>query len=109
MTYRLILQPSGEADVDQIVGYLNERSPQGAAAWCKAWGKLLAELCECAEGSGLAPESSQYEEEIRQALFKTRRGRTYRALFVIVFDTVHVIHVRGPGQNLMPPDELRLP
>ena len=109
MTYRIILQPSAESDVDQIVGYLAERSPQGAAAWCKAWNKLLAELRERAGGFGLAPESSQYEEEIRHALFKTRRGRTYRALFVIVYDTVHVIHVRGPGQNFVSPDELQLP
>jgi plasmid stabilization system protein ParE len=109
MTYRIILQPSAESDVDQIVGYLSERSPQGAVAWCKAWDTLLAELRQRAEGFGLAPESSQYDEEIRQALFKTRRGRTYRALFVIVYDTVHVIHIRGPGQNLVMPDELQLP
>ena len=55
MTYRIILQPSDEADVDQIVGYLNERSPQGAAAWCKAWDELLAELRQRAEGFGLCP------------------------------------------------------
>ena len=109
MTCNIILQPNAQADVDRIIGYLAERSPEGAAAWCKAWDSLLAELRDRAESFGLAPESSYYEDEIRQAFFKTRRGRTYRAMFVVVYDTVHVIHVRGPGQDLVSPDELQLP
>jgi plasmid stabilization system protein ParE len=109
MTYNIILQPIAQSDIDRIIGYLAERSPQGAVAWCKAWDNLLAELRDRAESFALAPESSYHEDEIRQALFKTRRGRTYRALFVVVYDTVHVIHVRGPGQDLVPPDQLQLP
>ena len=109
MTYKIILQPGAESDVERIISYLAERSLHGAAAWRTAWNKLLAELRDHPESFGLAPESSPNEDEIRQALFKTRRGRTYRALFVIVYDTVHLIHVRGPGQDLVPPDELRLP
>jgi plasmid stabilization system protein ParE len=109
MTYHIILQPGAESDVERIIDYLADRSPEGAAAWCKAWGKVLAELRVRPETLGLAPESSYYEDEIRQALFKTRRGRTYRALFVVVYDAVHIIHVRGPGQDLVPPDDLRLP
>jgi plasmid stabilization system protein ParE len=109
MTYRIILQPAAEADVERIVDYLFERSPDGAVAWCKVWDKLLAELRQRPETFALAPESSYYEEQIRQALFKTRRGRTYHALFVVGYDTVHLIHVRGPGQDLVPPDDLNLP
>jgi plasmid stabilization system protein ParE len=109
MTYNIILQPGAEADAEQIMGYLAERSRQGAVAWRTAWNDQLAELRDHAESFGLAPESSYYEDEIRQALFKTRRGRTYRALFVVVHDTVHIIHVRGPGQDLVPPTELQLP
>lgn len=58
MTYRIILQPSAESDVDRIVGYLTERSPQGAATWCNAWDNLLDQLRERPESFGLAPESS---------------------------------------------------
>lgn len=32
MTYNVILQPRAQADVDRIIGYLAERSSQGAAA-----------------------------------------------------------------------------
>ena len=109
MNYNVILQPIAQSDVDGIIGYLADRSPQGAAAWSKAWDDLLDKLRERPESFGLAPESSYHDDEIRQALFKTRRGRTYRALFVIFYDTVHIIHVRGPGQDLVPPTELRLP
>jgi plasmid stabilization system protein ParE len=109
MTYNIILQPIAQSDIDRIIGYLAERSPQGAVAWGKAWDDLLDELRVRPESFGLAPESSYHEDEIHQALFKTRRGRTYRALFVVVYDTVHVIHVRGPGQDLVSPEELRLP
>ena len=55
------------------------------------------------------PEDEDHEEEIRHILFKTRRGKTYRAIFIIRTDTVFVLHVRGPGQDLIAPDELRFP
>ncbi len=109
MTYNIILQPGAEADVEQIIGYLADRSLQGAAAWRNAWNDLLIELRRRPESFGLAPESAQHDDDVRLALFKTRRGRTYRALFVIVDYTVHIIHVRGPGQDLLSPDKLQLP
>lgn len=46
---------------------------------------------------------------IRQLLFKTSQGLTYRALFVIRDDQVLLIHLRGPGQDIMDPQEVRLP
>jgi hypothetical protein len=49
----------------------------------------------------LAPESPNYETEVRQILFKTRRGRTYRALSTVVGAGVFIVHVRAPGQNLI--------
>ncbi len=39
--------------------------------------------------------------------FRTRRGRRYRALFEIRENRVLILHVRGPRQNLVSPDELR--
>jgi plasmid stabilization system protein ParE len=109
MTYKIILQPGAVSDVEQIIGYLADRSLQRAASWRNAWNDLLNELRNRPERFGIAPESSRYEDDVRHALFKTRRGRTYRALFVIVDDTVNIIHVRGPGQDLLSPDDLQLP
>jgi hypothetical protein len=33
MMYDIILQPIAQSNVDQILAYLRERSPQGAVAW----------------------------------------------------------------------------
>ncbi len=47
---------------------------------------------------------------LKQAFFRTRRGRSYRAVFVIVGDIVgdevRILRVRGPGQELIEPDEI---
>lgn len=53
-----------------------------------------------------AAEDSLTTHEVRQCLFKTRRGRTYRALYTIVEDEVRVLRVRGPGQAPLTDDEL---
>lgn len=40
-------------------------------------------------------------------MFKTRKGRKYRVLFTIQDQTAIILHVRGPGQDLLDPDDLR--
>lgn len=69
----------------------------------------MEQLTTTPENCSLAPENDDHEEEIRHILFKTRRGKTYRAIFIIRTDTVFVLHIRGPGQDLTEPDELRFP
>lgn len=56
---------------------------------------------------GLAPESENHRDEIRQRIFKTRRGLPYRILFVVRGDVIYLLHVRGPGQDIMAPDEMQ--
>jgi hypothetical protein len=45
--------------------------------------------------------------EVRQALFKTRRGRVYRALFFIESTDVFILRVRGAGQAPVLPNEIK--
>jgi toxin ParE1/3/4 len=101
MTYDLLLVPQADADVGNIIRYLSVRSPQGAIAWCERWEQVLAELENNPLSYGLAPESAGRQADIRQFLFKTRRGRTYRALFTVVGRGVYILHVRGPGQSIL--------
>jgi hypothetical protein len=56
-----------------------------------------------------APESNDHPEPIYQVIFKTRRGRPYRALFVVRDRTVFILHVRGPGQDFVAPNEIANP
>jgi plasmid stabilization system protein ParE len=108
MKFRLVLLSRAISDIEGIIDYLAKRSPQGVAAWCDRWEKTLGDLRERPLNFSLCPEASKIDAEIRQVLFKTRRGRTYRALFTVVEETVYILHVRGPGQDFVPVHELRL-
>jgi plasmid stabilization system protein ParE len=101
------LLPRALRDIESIVQFLFERSPQGAAAWIERWQRVLDQLRTQPLDCGLAPESGRYDADVRQVLFKTRRGRMYRALFTVVGRGVFVLHIRGPGQNLLKKGRLR--
>lgn len=98
-----------DADVNAIYEWLAERSPEGAIRWYEAFLDAVQPLQHRAESYALAPEAAHLEVDLRQTLFKTRKGRTYRALFVIVEDVVHIVSVRGTGQDLIRGDELEFP
>jgi hypothetical protein len=52
---------------------------------------------------GEAPENEDHKETIRQKLFKTKPGSTYRRLYIIRVDVIYIIYVRGAGQDVMRP------
>lgn len=106
MTFRVRELRRAQADVRQIALWLAARSTQGAGAWLDAYDELLARLENGADSCGPADESDEFEMDVRQAFFKTRRGRVYRALFIIESDQVFILRVRGPGQAPVNPDEL---
>jgi plasmid stabilization system protein ParE len=107
MTFRVHLTDTAITDIRAVLRCIAERSVPGSKAWYRRWLEVLESLKERADGFGLAPESEDHAESIRQVLFKTKRGRPYRALYSIRQHEVFVLHVRGPGQRLLRPDELR--
>lgn len=109
MSYRVSLSDNARSDVDGFLGWLTERSPRGAAAWADRFEEVFLSLQERPESRSKAPESELYDVDIHQIVFKTRRGRIYRALYVVRELDVTVIHVRGSGQDILSSDELRLP
>ncbi len=40
-------------------------------------------------------------------LFGTKRGGTYRALFVVRGDVVHILCIRGPGEKAVTPKDIQ--
>ena len=90
--------PRVKADKRSIVQWIYERSPAGAAAWLDAFDRAVQQLGERAESYALAHENQDLKLDVRQILFKTRRGRVYRALFIIEDREVYILRVRGPGQ-----------
>jgi plasmid stabilization system protein ParE len=106
MKYHVHVLFRAERDLDEIVRWIRKRSPQGAATWLRRWDKVLDDLSKQANKCGLAPEDADHELEIRHVVFKTRQGLPYRALFTIRENQVYIMHVRGPGQDLIRPDEI---
>lgn len=109
MNFFVSLTEGAGSDIRAVLRWIDERSPAGALVWYRRWQDVLQTLRERADKFAVAPESQGRPEIIRQAVFKTRRGRPYRAPFMIRDQNVFVLHVRGPGQNLLGPDEVREP
>ncbi len=104
----LLLQRAWRWTIDScstLVAF-DERSPQGARAWLRAYDDLIERMQKQAHSFGPAYENDDCEFDVRQALFKTRRGRVYRVLFFIEGEEVYILRVRGPGQAPVEPDEL---
>lgn len=106
MTYQISLSRRARRDVHKIHEWIAQHSPSGANRWYDSFREALFSLEANAENKGLAPEAREFEQPVRQILFKTRKGHTYRALFVVEGTRVQVVTVRGPGQPLLSVDEI---
>jgi len=98
-----------KADKRHIFKWLHERSPSGAIAWLDAYDKMIDRLGTNADTFAAAHENADLDMDVKQALFKTRRGRVYRALFIIDRANVFVLRVRGPGQAPVDASEMETP
>jgi tetratricopeptide (TPR) repeat protein len=54
----------------------------------------------------LAPENEEFPEEVRNIMFRTRKGRNYRAIFLVMGDEVRILRIRGAGQDTLRAGEL---
>ena len=109
MKFAVRIQRRARQDYEAILSYIAKRSPEGASAWARAFDRALERLEDFADTFPLAIENELVEFEVREILFKTRRGLVYRALFTIADNTVQILHVRGPGQDLLSIEELIQP
>jgi plasmid stabilization system protein ParE len=109
MTYTVITLPCAERDFQKAYDWIAERSPRGAASWADAFYKALKTLERNPQVCGFAPENDDHDAELRQLIFKTRQGHRYRAIFTIQGHRVYVLHIRGPGQDIMTADEIQKP
>jgi hypothetical protein len=96
MTFGVHELPKAKADKRHIFEWLFGRSRRGAGAWLDANDDILRRLETNPGMFGEALENKDCEVEVKQAFFKTRRGRVYRILFFIEGADVYVLLVRGP-------------
>jgi plasmid stabilization system protein ParE len=108
MSLSIRILPRAGADVRHIYSYIETRSPNGANRWEEAFEQAIQRAAAHPLQNGLAPEDQLASFELRQMLFRTRRGLTYRFVFTVLNDELIVLRVRGPGQPPLTSDEFPL-
>ena len=99
MSRTLRIVERARSDVDHIFNWLVHRSFRGAISWYLAFRHKVDEIALSPESFAEAPESRPLRRLIRQAPFKTRRGRVYRIVFESSETEIMILRVRGPGQS----------
>ncbi len=107
MKFEVQLSRKARFELEEIVRWLRSRSRTGAKSWSRRWDKVVLNLENHTHSFGLAPESDDHDEPVYQVIFKTRQGLPYRALFFIRENVISILHIRGPGQDILGPEELK--
>jgi len=104
--FSISILPRAERDIDAIFSWLADRSPAGARNWLTALDAAVHRMATEPHSSGSALNIEGLEANLKQCLFKTPKGRTYRAIYLIENKSVIVLRVRGPGQPPLQTDEI---
>jgi plasmid stabilization system protein ParE len=99
----VVLEDEARQNIDAIFRWIAERSRSGGDRWYRTLIRALGKLAIDAERLPIASESRHFDVPIRNLTFRMRSGRTYRVLFTIEEDTVHVLFIRAPGQDSVRP------
>ncbi len=100
MKHRVILQPRAEQDIFEAARFIRSVSQSAAPAirWARRLRTKIESLRMNPERCPVDPDSDAYGREVRMLLFGKRTG-TYRILFVIEDDDVHVLTIRHSARR----------
>lgn len=104
-----VVRVHGQAKQDiarNALWWAENHSVDKALEWIDSVESHLQELSENPEKWGLALESGLFAYEIRERLVGLGNRRTYRALFSIKRDVVHVLTVQRCSQDAIAVDDL---
>lgn len=102
--FRVLTQPSAEANLKEAFSWIAQRAPLNAARWFHGIRAAISSLDSMPERCSVAPESPALGYEIRQLIFGN-----YRILFTIRGNAVHVLHVRHGARRELGPGDIVLP
>lgn len=107
MRCRVVTHARARRDVRSIIAWLHDRSRSGAVSWFGAYEAAIRRLALNAAGCSRLDEADAFPgRDLRQFLFKTRRGRVDRGVFELSGDVVRVLRVIGPGQDSLSAEDL---
>jgi plasmid stabilization system protein ParE len=100
MTFRVIIQPRAECDIQAAAGWILDESGSAAMTlrWVRGIRASIAKLKTSPLRCPIAPDSGAYGEEVRTLVHGGRRGQ-YRVLFAVRGSTVHVLTVRHSARQ----------
>ena len=106
MKFRVRLTAEAVCNQNEIADWIADRSVTGALSWLDALDHVLQQVSTAPMSFPLAVEDEFCDKELRNALFGTRKGRVFRAIFYLDGDSVIVTHLRGPDQQDLSADDL---
>ena len=96
MAYHVELSERAQRDIVAAYDYIAAEAPQAAIDFRYGLQERIDFLKVFPQRCGLAPEDQHRDETIHQTFYKS-----YRILFILRGDTVHVVHIRhGARQEL---------
>jgi plasmid stabilization system protein ParE len=107
MDFRVELSDRAQRDIAAIYDWLlSQEAGDAGQRWFTALSTAFASLASLPSRCPLAPENRDSPVELRQLLYG-RRSHTYRILFTIADDAVHVLHVRHARRRPARPSDDR--
>jgi plasmid stabilization system protein ParE len=101
LDYRVDVTGPAEVEIFEAASYIARFSPDAADRWLAGLAERLLSLEMMPRRCALAPESREFETEIRQLMYGRRRN-AYRIVFRIVEpDVVEVVAVRHGARDIM--------
>jgi plasmid stabilization system protein ParE len=94
MIYRVIVTPAAEIDLRTAYRYICSYAPVAARDWIHRARQAAKTLARRPERCPLAPESVSFDLPVRELFFGSGNRGTYRFLFVVLDQSVYILHVR---------------
>jgi plasmid stabilization system protein ParE len=100
VTYRVIVQPRAERDIQGAALWIRAESKSSTIAlrWIRTIHSKIASLSSNPQRCPIDPDSNAYGGEVR-VLLHGKRHRKYRVLFAVKGETVHVLTVRHSARQ----------
>ena len=105
MTYHVIVTPEAEADLRTAYRYIRREAPRAARDWIRRARQKARSLARHPERCSIALESTSFDEPIRELFFGSGNRGTYRFLFVLLDQSVYILHVRHGSMLPLSGDE----
>ncbi len=96
--YTVIIEQPAIVEAEEAYLYIRKDKPMAADRWFNGLVEAINSLEEMPRRCPLAPENDFFDEEIRHLIYGS-----YRVLYTIDENSVHVLHVRHGARRYLKP------